>query len=975
MRIVSVVFITLLLLSGSLSAQDRKDYARMARPELDREHKYEGDREKRKEVQPYILAGPISTESGFFLNSNTIVEDEINPPPQNESSIAISPIDPDFLIASAVDSRPGAHIYLSYDGGVSWENKSLGVVNENWQTGNDPSVGFDHLGNAYLMYGAFPRPFTGESGVYIAKSTDKGATWTPHIRVIEHKGEMTADSAFEDKYYIEIDRSETSDYRGWMYTPWKRVTDRDSATQIVFTRSTDGGMTWSTPIPVSPRKPSTSTHITFGQSFPLVKCGANGELYAVWNDGPARSIGFARSTDGGDTWTNPTYPVTGYNYLGTERYLTNEYTLIDTINKGTPEERYDTLNVVDTTDKYHVLKKTFRAETYPTIAVDYSNTSRRGWVYLCWSANEQPDIHFIRSTDGGNTWTEPKVIHSNPRHDQWWPWISVDETNGDIAVMYSDSRDDPDNINIHTYVSYSSDGGDTWIDRRATDAVSDFRKNPFVDQVFAGDYSGNAFLNGKIYPSFLDTRDDNDVYTVVVDIRKPYPVDNFRVGSRIDDLTEARLQWENPPLETTFGLPIDDYGLVLERDGEVIAELAPGTTEYVEGGLTLEQEYEYRIAVVVDTDTSVYRTVDFRSGGARNPGAPAIDAVVEFAPTVSFDLLLPRFRSDQVTPLTNLNGFRIYRDGEFIREVDVDPTDTGTVVTVTDTPADPGYYRYSFTTVDESSPTNESPFSDTIVIFSGDLGDYSVGFDDRPARFLNTGTWAVTDEIAFSPSSSLTDSPNRNYNSRSNSYSQAYPILVGNDRQIRIDFNQICIVRQLDSALVEYSRDSGRTWEIAQMFDETDDDRWGDRSADPGDWASASVFVPPVAGENMALIRFRLAADPVGTAEGWYIDDLSVRTIMLSAPEDSERGTLTSTVVPNPFSTEGMIRFTLPVPGTVRIALFDQLGREISVVADRHFEAGAQGVGFSAKDLVPGMYFYSISTVGADLRGSFVVMK
>ena len=789
-RTVCTVVCVLALLTavqqGAL-AQPKTDYSRMALPALDPEYR-KGDRDKREPWEPHILRGPISLENGFFLNSNMIVEDDVNPPPQNESSIAISPIDPNFLISSAVDSRPGAIVYLSYDGGKSWENKALGVVNENWQSGNDPSVGFDHLGNAYLMYGAFPRPFTGESGVYIAKSTDKGETWTPHIVVIEHKGEMTADSAFEDKYYIEIDRSETSPYKGWMYTPWKRVTDSDSATQIVFTRSTDGGLTWSVPVPISPRKPSTSTHITFGQSFPLVKAGANGEIYGVWNDGPARSIGFAKSTDGGDTWTEATYPVSGYEYLGTDRFLTAQFNVIDTIDKGTPEERYDTVMVTDTTDKYHVLKNTFRAETYPTIAVDYSNSSRRGWVYLCWSARTEPDIFFIRSSDGGDTWTEPKVIHSEPRHDQWWPWISVDETNGDIAVMYSDSRDDDQNISIHTYVSYSSDGGDTWIDRRASDAVSDFRDNPFVDQVFAGDYSGNAFHDGKIYPSFLDTRDDNDVYTVVVDIRQPLPVENFKVGSRIDDLTEAQLSWVNPPLETAFGLPINDYTLVLERDGSVIADLPSGTTTYTENGLTLEQEYKYRIRVVVDADTSVARTVDFRSGGAKLPGRPIVGSTVQYHPTVEFDLVLPGLRADSVTPLTNLSKYRIYRDGEFVREVEVNPSDTNMVITAQDTPPERGYYRYTFTTVDAENPPNESPLSDTILVYGGSVDDYQVNFDNGAPRFLNDAKWAITDEFSLSPSFSLTDSPNRNYPSRRESFSQAWPVLVEGIEGVVVEF-------------------------------------------------------------------------------------------------------------------------------------------------------------------------------------------
>lgn len=976
-RIFSIVLFFILSFSATaLRAQEgRNDYARMARPEMDRE--YGGEREKRDEWRPYLLQGPISRENGFFLNRNLIDESASSPSPQNESSIAVSPVDPNFLISSAVDSRPGAHVYLSYDGGHSWQNKFLGIVNVDWQSGNDPSVGFDHLGNAYVMYGAFPRPFTGESGVYIAKSTDKGESWTSHIVVIEHKGVMTLDSAFEDKYYIEIDRSASSPYRGWMYTPWKRVTDRDSATQIVFTRSSDGGTTWSVPVPISPRKPGTSKHITFGQSFPLVKTGPDGEIYGVWNDGPARSIGFVKSTDGGTTWSQPTYPVSGYEYLGTERFFTQTVRRIDTIDKGTGNERYDTVNVSDTTDRYHVLKKTFRAETYPTIAVDESNSSRRGWVYLCWSAGGEPDIFFIRSSDGGATWSQPKVIQSETRNDQWWPWISVDETNGDIGVMYSDSRNDPENILIDTYVSYSSDGGDTWIDRKATDVMSDFRNNPFVDQVFAGDYSGNAFHDGKIYPSFLDTRDDNDVYTVIVDIRQPYPVENFRVGSRLADLTEATLRWENPPMQTLFGLPITDYTLVLERDGDFLAELPAGTTQYVEGGLTVDQEYKYSIRVAVGGDTSVSRSVDFRSGGAKGAGTPIVQGITQYSQTLEFQLLVPGVRADSVTPFENLAGYRIYRDGTLVRQVNLTPADTGRTVTVVETPADRGYYRYTFSTVDAAEPPNESVLSDTVIVYAGGLDDYSVSFDNIvPHRFLTSGDWGVTDALALSPSNSLTDSPGKDYLSRKNTFTQLYPVdPTAINSTLAVEFSHICIVLPGDTAVVEISYDTAQSWSILRQYLSTDRPEWSDRSADPGDWVLEHIDITEKQ-TGLVFLRFRLASNALGNDDGWYVDDLSVRLLPLSVDEPGEhRAAFSSAVYPNPTSGSAMLRFRLPGASNVRILLYNQLGQQVETIADQYFEAGPQGVGFNVGDLPSGVYFYSVETVHGTSRGTMMLSR
>src|SRR6266540_2967423 len=73
-------------------------------------------------------------------------------------------------------------------------------------------------------------------------------------------------------------------------------------TDVFFAKSSDGGLTWSNP-PIQ-----ISTDFTTASSWsPAVAVDAAGSLYVVWYD--ARSgdgdIYFARSTDGGATWTDP----------------------------------------------------------------------------------------------------------------------------------------------------------------------------------------------------------------------------------------------------------------------------------------------------------------------------------------------------------------------------------------------------------------------------------------------------------------------------------------------------------------------------------------------------------------------------------------------------------------------------------------------------------------------------------------------
>ncbi len=63
---------------------------------------------------------------------------------------------------------------------------------------------------------------------------------------------------------------------------------------------------------------------------------------------------------------------------------------------------------------------------------------------------------------------------------------------------------------------------------------------------------------------------------------------------------------------------------------------------------------------------------------------------------------------------------------------------------------------------------------------------------------------------------------------------------------------------------------------------------------------------------------------------------------------------------PNPFNPTTTIRFALPLSETVRLKVFDVLGREIAQLAEGLFEAGIHEVRFDARQLSSGIYFYSL---------------
>jgi hypothetical protein len=65
---------------------------------------------------------------------------------------------------------------------------------------------------------------------------------------------------------------------------------------------------------------------------------------------------------------------------------------------------------------------------------------------------------------------------------------------------------------------------------------------------------------------------------------------------------------------------------------------------------------------------------------------------------------------------------------------------------------------------------------------------------------------------------------------------------------------------------------------------------------------------------------------------------------------------------PNPFNPNSDIRYQLSEPGTVRIAVYDVLGREVVVLVNEMKAPGTYHVRFDASELASGVYLYRMST-------------
>ncbi len=824
-----------------------------------------------------LAPAEVSPRLSLFPNIN-VIEPETDPLPiQNESSIAVNPRNPHNLLATAVDYRANSStwVYVSEDGGRRWRNINLGKPFPEWVSSNDPSVTFDGEGRGYLCYGGFNLS-TGENGVFVAITTDQGRTWQPHIPVILHRGTMTPDSAFEDKYYITADHCARSPYRGRLYIPWKRVIPRDSSTQIMLSFSSDGGLTWSTPVPVSERLPFSSEDTTYGQSFPLAATGPDGTVYVVWNHGPQKAIGFAFSRDGGQSFSPPRL-IHRYRPLGMARRI--------------PE------------GVRHTVKGGVRAETYPVLVCDTTSGPRRGWLYLCWAADPVPNIYFSRSSDGGLTWSDPIIVHTDTSGDQFWPWMALDPTTGDLAIMYLDSRDDPQNVLVTVSVSYSSDGGTTWTDRRIGDTLWDLRRNPFRGNAFAGDYSGCAFYGGRVYPSWVDMRNtitnpaDNDVYTASINVRAPMPAENFRITILPDNPTALQLSWD-PPNSRVFGQPLPTFTYVLRRNGHILTTLPQNRTTYLDTALQPHELYRYELLVVADTDTSLPRVDSARAGGARQPAPPEfVSGALVYPDTVRLHIRLPRLRADGITPLTNLSQLRLFRDGILIQSISLHTADTGRTLTVIDTLSEAGFYRYHATVM--AGEAESSPSMD-YLLYAGPLRTelFEPFAAPEMPRYYNSGSWGLTATVFFSPPFALTESPSGPYPNRARDTFMLFPIAVTPAMPIELSFVHAALIHPSDTGFVEIAWNTWDRWIRLGAYNASLYAPWADSAVTPDDWRHERYRLTPPDTAQLLWVRFRFFSGPLRTAEGWFLDDVSIQPLTgLAEPALAKRS-----LTPNPAS-------------------------------------------------------------------------
>src|SRR5262249_44725962 len=119
-------------------------------------------------------------------------------------------------------------------------------------------------------------------------------------------------------------------------------------------------------------------------------------------------------------------------------------------------------------------------------------------------------IWFSRSTNAGapGSWSTPVMLNNQPSlNDQFHSRLCVDESNGNLMVVYYDTVADPGRIKTDVWMQTSTDDGQTWsAPVKVTTAQTDETATSANVGNQYGDYIGLSGFAGNFFPSWTDRR-------------------------------------------------------------------------------------------------------------------------------------------------------------------------------------------------------------------------------------------------------------------------------------------------------------------------------------------------------------------------------------------------------------------------------------------------------------------------------------
>jgi hypothetical protein len=337
-------------------------------------------------------------------NGNNIVGDAAN-----ECTISVDPTNGNKMVIgwrqfNSVTSnfRQGGWGYTT-DAGIHW---TFPGVLENNVFRSDPVTDSDETGNFFYL--SLLETFC--ENMY--RSTNGGQSWT------QLQPESLAGGG--DKQWFTIDKTGGPGH-GFQYQSSDGI--NCSGNGVQFQRSTDGGITWQAPI-IIPSEPTDGT----------LDVDTNGNLFIGGEGNTFSCVRSSNAQIGGQT---PTF----------DRVTQNINMGGDLSGGGINPAGLDGMLF---------------------LAIDHSGGATNNNIYMLASVappgRSTTDVMFVRSTDGGLTFSAPLKVNDDPVNPSKWHWFGTFSVapNGRLDAVWYDTRNAANNTDSQLFYSWSTDAGVTW---------------------------------------------------------------------------------------------------------------------------------------------------------------------------------------------------------------------------------------------------------------------------------------------------------------------------------------------------------------------------------------------------------------------------------------------------------------------------------------------------------------------------------